>query len=154
MAARSDRPPSVDHPEGLGVAGIEVEGPGVAVDREGHGQQAPYAGGDGVEPEARPASVVSQVLGVEDAVLGHGIEAGPLPGAPLDGIEFDHQGVGGVRRADVGPLGHEDPGVVTPLDRGHGQRDQLVASVAATLPSENRASTVLEMIPLSSAAGS
>ena len=112
-----------------GVAGVEIEGPELRIRREGQGEHAPYPGPGCLGGEIGPAEVVVQVLGIEDEPLGNGIEAGPLVGLVLEGVDLDDQRIGVHRGGDDAGVDEEEPGAVAPLNGRDGQIDHAEQGV-------------------------
>ena len=55
--------------------------------------------------------------------MGDGVEAGPLVGLVLQGVELDDDGMGVHRRGDHAGVEEEEAGEVTPFYGAHGQLD-------------------------------
>ena len=62
-----------------------------------------------------PAWVFVQVVCVEGKPLGDGVEAGPLVGSALKGVDFDDEGIGVHRRGDRTAVDQEEAGKVASL---------------------------------------
>ncbi len=120
---------AVDHPERTRIAGVEVEGGGSTVEVEGQGQDAPHPVVHGPWGEDRPAGVAVELLDVDDACPGQGVEARSFGRLVLKGIHLDDHGIGRHRRGHGLSLPDEDAGEVTALDGGYREHDHLIERI-------------------------